>query len=325
MAERTEISVMVGNGDRIKCQGECLGIKLHMQGADFTLSTLVLPIQGADLVLGVQWLQELGLVLARFAEPSMQFKHNGKWVCLRGEPRITEISSNHLQRMLKTGAIDSVHSVSYSSLNKCLPHPIRATGTTTMTLQGLLDEFEEIFTTPTTLPPNRVHDHHIHLLPNSNPVNVKPYRYPHYQKEIMTEMIQEMLKEGIIRGSSSPYSSPVLLVRKKDGTWRFCVDYRALNAITIRDRFPIPTVDELLDEMHGATVFTKLDLRSGYHQIRVAKDDIHKTAFRTVDGHYEFVVMPFGLSNAPSTFQSAMNDLFRGFLRKFVLVFLMIY
>ncbi|KAL4035707.1 hypothetical protein IC575_004412 [Cucumis melo] len=140
-------------------------------------------------------------------------------------------------------------------------------------------------------------------------------------KELKVQL-QELLDKGFIRPSVSPWGAPVLFVKKKDGSMRLCIDYRELNKVTVKNRYPLPRIEDLFDQLQGATVFSKIDLRSGYHQLRIRDGDIPKTAFRSRYGHYEFVVMSFGLTNAPAVFMDLMNRVFKDFLDSFVIVFI---
>jgi hypothetical protein len=185
----------------------------------------------------------------------------------------------------------------------------------------LLDTYSQLFTVPDSLPPIWQCDHSIPLVAGARPVCVRPYRYPPALKDEIEAQVGDMLKKGIIQPSSSSFSSPVLLVRKKDGSFRFCVDYRYLNALTVKTRFPIPIFEHLIDELAGASWFSTLDLLSGYHQVRLKAGEEYKTAFQTHHGQFEFLVMAFGLSGAPATFQGAMNTTLRPLLRKCVIVF----
>ena len=138
----------------------------------------------------------------------------------------------------------------------------------------------------------------------------------------LKKQLEDLIEKVFIRPSSSPWGAPVLFVKKKDGTMRLCIDYRGINNVTVKDKYPLPRIDELLDQLHEASWFSNIDLASGYHQIPISESDIMKTAFRTWYGHYEFVVMPFGLTNAPAAFMRLMNDLFRDYLDKFVIIFI---
>lgn len=249
----------------------------------------------------------------------LSFQHLGSPVTLKGvQSRVDTcpvISALQVQGLLHRNAIVQTVElcmVSTDSVQVALPPEIDA----------LLTEFQSVFDEPQGLPPSRVFDHSIPLLPGAKPVNLRPYRYNPAQKDEIEKQVHEMLQQGVIQPSASPFSSPVLLVLKKDGTWRFCIDYHHLNAITVKNRYPLPIIDELLDELPGACVFTSLDLRAGYHQIHMKLEDEHKTAFKTHNGHYEFRVMAYGLTGAAATFQGLMNTILSPLLRKGVLVFI---
>lgn len=188
-------------------------------------------------------------------------------------------------------------------------------------IQTILQEYEHLFEAPTHLPPSRACDHSIPLIPGAKPVNIRPYRYPPSLKTEIERQVQDMLDTGVIQHSHSAFNSPVLLVKKKDNTWRFCVDFRHLNALTVKRQFPIPVMDDIFHELSAAKWFTKLDLRAGFHQILLQPGEEHKTAFSTHEGHFEFRVLAFGLTGAPATFQGAMNATLKPLLRQCVMVF----
>ncbi|PNY17781.1 Ty3/gypsy retrotransposon protein [Trifolium pratense] len=316
----TPIKVIVGNGEELSSTQVCRGVQLEMQGHVFAVDLYALNLCGPDIVLGTPWLKTLGPVMMDYNSLTMKFTHADTQVELCGEidPPPADISYNQLKKLIEVEPMAQLFSLSPVTcpdpLKENLVHP-------NPLITSLLRRFSSLFNEPTHLPPPRFTDHQIPVPPNASPVNVRPYRYPHAQKLEIETQVRKLLDNGWIKPSNSPYSSPILLLKKKDGTWRMCVDFRALNALTIKDRFPLPTVDELLDELGSARVFSKLDLTSGFHQIRLQPKDSHKTAFRTHEGHYEYRVMPFGLCNAPATFQATMNDVFRPLLRRTVIVF----
>jgi Reverse transcriptase (RNA-dependent DNA polymerase) len=278
----------------------------------------ILPVKGYDVILGLDWLSKLGPMRIDWHHKWVEFNQGNHIVKLQVVEERSTLSLCEAielptewkpQSEILIAQIWSCEGQSESS--KVVP----------MELESVLQQFGNVFEMPQHLPPTREIDHTIPLVPQAKPVNLRPYRYSHFQKKELENIIDELLKTEVIRPSSSPFASPALLVRKKDGTWRLCVDYRQLNALTVKNKYPIPIIDDLLDELHGAKYFSKIDLRAGYHQIRMNSADIPKTAFRTHLGHYEYMVMPFGLTNAPATFQALMNQIFKPYLRKFVLVF----
>src|SRR5437868_1229306 len=225
------------------------------------------------------------------------------------------VSRQQLAKAPNTDELFAIYNLTTSD-DKIIPIPQEA--------KSLIKEFQDIFpsTLPNNLPPKRTVDHSIELIPGSEPPSRPTYRLSYLEMNELKKQLSELLQKGFIRPSVSPFGAPVLFVHKKEGTLRLCIDYRALNKITIKNRYPLPRIEELMDRLIGSKYFTKIDLYSGYHQIRIKDEDISKTAFRTRYGHYEFCVLPFGLTNAPATFMTLMNNIFQPYLDKFVIVYL---
>lgn len=321
-----DVSVRMADGTTIVSKYLVQRLTWEVQDYKFCCDVRLMDIGGWDMIAGVNWLEQYSPIVIDFKQLYLKLNAGGAaedQMLLQGDVkegasikliRGKELNSFNQERVNKELQQEVVNSAVKSDNQEPeteLPG----------TISKLLQQYSKVFEVPQSLPPNRSVDHEITLVSGAKPFKLKPYRYPHSQKTEIENQVQEMLQSGIIKPSNSPYASHVILVRKKDNTWRFCVDYRHLNNITVKDRFPIPNIDELLDELFGSKVFSKLDLRSGYHQILVKPTDTDKTAFQTHHGHSEFVVLPFGLTNAPATFQALMNQIFQPYLRKFVLVF----
>ncbi len=191
-------------------------------------------------------------------------------------------------------------------------------------IKQVLEEFPDVMPKklPEDLPPRRRVDHVIEVVPGVAPLAKAPYKMSHEELKELKVQLEELLVKGYIKLNKSPYGAPVLFVHKKDGMLRMCVDYRALNKATVKNRYPLPQIDDLFDRLSGTKVFSRIDLRLGYYQIRIVEGDEEKTASCTRYGSYELLVMLFGLTNAPATFCTLMNDIFREWLDDFVVVYI---
>ncbi|MCO5551476.1 hypothetical protein L7F22_004980 [Adiantum nelumboides] len=314
-------------GDAMKADGAFVGqdasvtpligkLRLHIQGYVDKEDFFISPLKHEDVILGAPWFDRLAASI-KFPERRISFKFREKNMYIDAQESgntIPLVHTHAFDKSIKSSI--SVYMIfvkdSLSDVNKT---QVNESGSKEdLELSKFLNQFQDVFIDdiPGELPPKRGDDDHaIELIPGSSPPNKPPYRVSQAQQEEIMRQVNELVEKGMVRPSSSPFCSPVLLVHKKDGTYRMCVDYRALNKITIKNRFPVPRIEDLFDKLQGSTYFSRIDLKSGYHQIRIVNEDILKTAFRTTFGLYEYLVMPFGLTNAPATFNRMMERIFR--------------
>ncbi|KAJ0883873.1 putative nucleotidyltransferase, Ribonuclease H [Helianthus annuus] len=307
--------VEIANGRNIEASHVIHDCKLELSGQTFSIDLFPVKLGSFDVVIGMDWLS----------------KHRAEILCQEKAVRIPRRSGKPLIiQGNKGGEVTGI--ISLLKAQKCLQKghtAILALVTDTLEKEKRIEDFPVVRDYPEVfpeelpgLPPHRQVEFQIELAPGAAPIARAPYRLaPAELKELSTQL-QELLDKGFIRPSSSPWGAPVLFVKKKDGTFRMCIDYRELNKVTIKNRYPLPRIDDLFDQLQGSSYYSKIDLRSGYHQLRVRNEDISKTAFRTRYGHYEFLVMPFGMTNAPAVFMDLMNRVCKPYLDKFVIVFI---
>lgn len=299
-------------------------------------------LQGFDVVLGTSWLRRINPDID-WVHNTIRFQRQGQRHELRPTPlhdlpeelKGRLLSAIQLKRAVRRK--DPMFLAVIKEAAESAASPAAATEATgpeaqiRAAVQAVVDKFPEVVSKDpeftTTYPRDRPVKHPIKTESDVPPTNRPLYKMSQDELQELEKQLTDLLNRGLIQPSTSPYGAPVLFVKKKepDGTWsglRMCIDYRALNKLTVKDRYPLPRIDELLDRLHGSAVYSAMDLLSGYHQIQIVPEDIPKTAFRTRYGLYEFKVMPFGLCNAPATFQRLMNDILRPYLDKFVLVYL---
>ena len=322
-----EYLLVFANGEKTKCNQRTQKLNFELQGYKSDIELDVAPIDKYDIILGKPWLSQ--------ENPCINWKNNT--ITLNQEGQQTIVTPNMAEENVqKEVAVVSAMSIKreakqvqkncdmYLYLVKVNSNDDTVEAQELSKVAPLIKDFADIFPDdlPYGPPPERRIDHRIPTEAGAKCPHRAPYRLSPKEAEDVQKQIEELIKKGHIRPSCSPYGAPVLVVKKKDGSIRMCIDYRALNKITIKNKYPLPLIEDLIDCLRDARVFSKIDLRSGYHQVRLHPDDISKSAFRTHYGHFEFLVLPFGLTGAPATFMSLMNDTFRPYLRKFVVVFL---
>ena len=290
-----------------------LSIATYRDWLDFT----ALPLGSYDVILGIPWLERTNPHIDWSTRRLTLLDAQRQPHVLEAEQASSTVSTSDLKRHMRKKQVLEVYAVRVEEL-----HSPAATADRNASELRVMQEYSDVFAEPSGLPPSRDVDHHIELVPGAAPTGRPVARMSPSELDELKKQLQQLTDSGFIRPSKSPFGSAVLFVKKKDGTMRMCVDYRALNSVTVKNRNPLPRIDELFDRLQGAKHFSKIDLRSGYHQIRIAPEDVPKTAFRTRYGHFEYLVMPFGLTNAPATFMQLMNDIFRPYLDSFVLVFI---